>query len=292
VNIPRHSTVHLPTVLFNYEDGGQAAPGHYDFAKLCAAFADVDTGPDAPAVIGINEAKEWHLWGDAPALEAAEALSDTLHRDYDIRVLPSMGGRLPSAVLFDSSRLALRFWGQAQETVYPSRRGLTRFGVRGTSAEFQVHLDQWAYYDGATRLSTAKQVDNYGGDPVPTLLMGDYNGTASGPHLPQRDWKNAPRHKVHHKGIQGPGGAWGPDTRAMDHLLGEWLGVPGDAEPGILRAAGTRFEALPEIAHFDQGMTPERAFLPTVNNNIDSGGGLLIDWMLINEAWLSERLRS
>lgn len=50
----------------------------------------------APVLIAINEAKEYDLWGEAYGLAAAEELSRTLHRPYDMRLLPSKGDRLPS----------------------------------------------------------------------------------------------------------------------------------------------------------------------------------------------------
>jgi len=179
--------------------------------------------------------------------------------------------------------LALLFWGKKAKTVEPSKKGSLKLRVRGTNTSFGVHVDQWAHYDGAKRWSRAKQLDHWGGNDLPMLMMGDFNGTASGLHLPQRKWGEAPRHKVHHKGIQLPDGSWGPDCRAMDHLLGEWIGKPG--QPGWHRAPGTRFVALAEIAHFEQGMSATQAFCPTVNNNIDNGGALLIDWISFNDAW-------
>jgi hypothetical protein len=241
------TTARLPIALFNYEDGGRFGPGRYDFSGLRQAFDDVET---APALIGFNEAKEYELWGEEYGLAAADEISQTLHRPYEMRLLPAKGKRLPSMVLYDPTALALRFWGKREKTVYPNQRSSVRFRIRGTTTQFGVFCDQWAHYDGAKRWSRAKEIDHFGGRDLPWLIMGDFNGTASGPHLPERAWNDAPRHKVHHKGIQLPDGSWGPDCRAMDHLLGEWMGEP--KQPGWHRAPGTRFTALAEIAHFER----------------------------------------
>ncbi len=274
------SFARLPIALFNYENGGRYAPGRYDFTGLRRAFADADT---SPVLIGFNEAKEYGLWGEEFGLAAADELSQILRRPYEMRLLPTKGKRIPSMLLYDPTVLALRFWGKREKTVYPNVRSSVRFRIRGTITQFGVFCDQWAHYDGLKRWSRAKEVDHFGGWDVPCLLMGDFNGTASGPHLPQRAWNEAPRHKVHHKGLQLPDGSWGPDCLALDHLLGEWTG--SSATAGWRRAPGTRFTALAEIAHFEQDMPAEHAFCPTVNDNIDSGGALLIDWILINKAW-------
>jgi len=276
------TTARLPFALFNFENGGRLAPGRYNFDGLRQAFTGVD---DPPVLIGLNEAKEYELWGEEFGLAVADELSHTLHRAYDMRILPAKGKRLPSMVLYDPTVLALRFWGKREKTVYPNLRASVKFRIRGTTTWFGVHVDQWAHCDGAKRWSRAKQIDHFGEGDLPWLLMGDYNGTASGWHLPQRQWNQAPRRKVHHKGIRLPDGTWGPDCRALDHLLGEWNGTQDDPRPGILREPGTRFTAVAEIAHFEHGMPSEQAFAPTVNHNIDSGGPLLIDWVLINDAW-------
>lgn len=270
----------LTVALFNFENGGRYAPGRYDFTGLRRAFTGLET---VPALIAINEAKEYNLWGETYGLAAAEEISRTLQRPYDMRLLPAKGGRFPSMVLFDPCVLSLVFWGNDDDTVYPNVRSSLRFRIRGTTTEFGVYCDQWAYFDGAERWNRAKEIDHFGGWDVPCLLMGDFNGTASGPHVPQRSWNDAPRHKVYHKGIQLPDGSWEPDCRALDHLLGEWTGTTDD--DGWHRAVGSRFVALAEIAHFEHNMPASLAFCPTVNRNIDAGGALLIDWILLNQAW-------
>jgi hypothetical protein len=143
------ATTRLHAVLFNYEDGGRLGPGRYNFDPLCIAFADV---AEPPVVIGTNEAKEWDLWEWEFGLEAADRLSRELGHPYEIRILPGEDGRLPSAVLYDPTVLALRGWGHESDTVYPHRQALVRFRVADTGAYFQVFTDQWAPYDGALRL--------------------------------------------------------------------------------------------------------------------------------------------
>jgi hypothetical protein len=104
---------------------------------------------------------------------------------------------------------------------------------------------------------------------------GDLNATASGAHLPQRDWMTAPFASRSHKGMLGPDGKWGPDTRAVDHLIGTW------DERARQRRDGCGLHAIAEMAWRQD---PTRPILPTVNEGVDAGGALLIDWLLVNHA--------
>lgn len=119
-------------------------------------------------------------------------------------------------------------------------------------------------------------LDRYGDHELPVIGGGDLNSTASGPHLPQRDWMAAEYPARSHKGVE-VNGVWGPDTAAVDHLIGRW-------DPATERRVdGCGFHAAAEVAWEED---PGKLILPTVNEGIDAGGGLLIDWLLVNRRML------
>ncbi|WP_199512198.1 hypothetical protein [Nucisporomicrobium flavum] len=66
-----------------------------------------------------------------------------------------------------------------------------------------------------------------------------------------------------------------PDTDAVDHLIGRW-----DDDTGT-RVDGGGFHAIAELA-WNADRTGKLA--PTVIDEPGEGGGLLIDWLLVNEA--------
>jgi hypothetical protein len=108
----------------------------------------------------------------------------------------------------------------------------------------------------------------------------DTNETACGPHLPARRWDEAGfpgRTPRTHKGRKDADGVWGPDTRAVDHLIGRW----DDGHGGQVEGSG--FHAIAELA-YQLGTPAEVAFRATVNDGIDPGGGGLYDWALVNDA--------
>lgn len=248
---------------------------YYDFGRLQRLFATAADEP--PHIIGINEAKEWGTHGGRALNFAAEVLSETLGRRY-----VGLPGWLPvglfgPALFYDATTLVLESWGDDHDTVSLDKRNLGRFhefGQRGTS--FQVFIDHWPFWSGAAREDRASHVSNYGDSSVPTLFIGDLNSTASGEHLPQRDWY-APgiRHRCHKGKLVD--GVWVADTAAVDMLIGAW--------DGGRRLGGEGLHACEEAGGIT-GAHAAVALLPTVNTGVDRGGGLLIDWALHNEAWL------
>jgi hypothetical protein len=76
----------IGVALFNYESGGRASDGTYDFTKLRCAFSGLS---EPPALILFCEAKNYRDNAGAAKYAAAEALSDELH-------LPEPGHRPPS----------------------------------------------------------------------------------------------------------------------------------------------------------------------------------------------------
>ncbi len=100
------------------------------------------------------------------------------------------------------------------------------------------------------------------------------NATASGPHLPHCDWGQMDYGRRTHKGMRLDDGRWGPDTSAVDHLIGSWN---ADLRR---RVDGCGFHAAVELAW---AADPSMSIVPTVNEGIDAGGGLHIDWLLAND---------
>jgi hypothetical protein len=270
-------TTKLPVALFNYESGGRVRPGTYDFSKLTEAFKDVE---EAPAMILLNEAKEWHLWGHNALYRAVNALSERLGRRYT--GVDGVGVRGPAsmpAFIFDPQVVRLDSWGDNHDTVHPDKQNLAHAHIWGRSAaKFRVLIRHGNPNSGDIREQEMREISGMRAGP-PTLLGGDLNSPASGPHMPEMHWEQATDELRAKKAIRLPDGTYVADTRAVDFLLGEW-----DARLGGRPARELGWYALAELAHAS-GTPAEEAFRPTVNRGVDRGGGLLIDWMIVNEAW-------
>nr|MDT0658736.1 hypothetical protein [Micromonospora sp. DSM 115978] len=270
----------IDVALFNYEKGGLTADGRYEFAPLQHAFADV---AEAPALILFCEAKNYRDNAGAAKYAAAEALSDELGVPYIVELGSMQRGPLPPAIFYDPTTLVLRRWWQADDPgAYQDQRNVARFAirdsgrVRGERKEFMTFVHHFEPLSGDVRLEEARRVSRYGStQPLPVIGGGDLNATASGSHLPQRDWMAATVNQRTHKGALRPDGAWGPDTRALDYLIGDW------DERTQQRKNGCGLHAVAEMAW---QADPTQPILPTVNPDVDAGGGLLIDWLLANDA--------
>lgn len=250
----------------------------YDFGRLRRLFAPAVEQP--PHVIVLNEGKEFASYGRTALNFAAELLSTTLGRRYvgEPGWLP-VGGFGP-ALFYDASTLVLDYWGDDHPTVPLDKRNLGRlhvFGKRGTT--FEVLGEHLPFWCGDARLSRARYIAGYGRSPIPLMLVGDLNETASGPHLPQRDWYAPGITNRHHKGKL-TNGVWGPWTDGLDLLIGSWC---GDAD-GYREESEAGFFAAEEAAG-TTGPQAEAALIATVNDGVDAGGSLLIDWALANKAW-------
>jgi hypothetical protein len=278
-------TTYVHCALLNFERGGLSQPadtdlichrGHWDFTGLRATFSVLTTAPD---VIAINEAKEWGLWGGKALRFAARVLSELFDRPYvgEIGWLPR--GKSGPALFYDASRLHLGVWGDDDPTVHDDKRNYGLLYLRGyTDSGFAVLLDHWPYWSGDARVDRARFLSDLGRSATRTLWVGDFNGTASGRHWPVRDWSVVHPGEATGKGTRLPDGTFTVNTDALDHLLGRY-----DEERGV-RFGGSGFHAIPELAWM-QGMPREKALIPTVNDGVDAGGGLLIDMGLLNDAW-------
>ncbi|MFY1671262.1 hypothetical protein ACN27G_15005 [Plantactinospora sp. WMMB334] len=263
----------ISVALFNYENGGRAADGTYNFTKLQAAFADVN---EPPSLIFFCEAKNYRDQAGEAKYAAAEALSDELGVPYSVELGSMHRGPLPPAIFYNPNVLVLRcWWNQDDPGAYEDQRNVARFAVRESGriaeerTEFLAFVNHWEPLSGDVRLEEARRLSRYGDrQPLPVIGGGDLNATASGDHLPQRDWMAAGFSHRSHKGILGPDGKWGPDTRAMDYLLGTWNTETQTRQDGC---------GLYAIAEMAWQRNPNRPILPTVNAGVDAGGGLLID---------------
>jgi hypothetical protein len=262
--------VRVTVSLFNFQAGGWTEGAGFDFAGLLAAFG-ADPVPD---LIVLNEAKYWDDRGEMPFLAALEGLAIVTGRPY---VGKLCAGPLGSAVVYDPRLLRLR---RGEDLSFPDKRGRFEFTILPTATEastaagrrFVVRAEHWVYWSGGPRLERARLLAQFGKDPIPTLIAGDLNSTASGPHLPQIRWDSVPLGVRDYKGLQYPNGLWGPDTRAVDRLIGAW------DERLARRGVGAGFHHVAELdCHAPNP-------LPATTN--ESGSGLHIDHLLINDAWL------
>lgn len=276
--------------LFNFEHGGLRRPGvedsglrhasGYAFDGLINAFADDPLGPD---ILVLNEAKGYADGDGGIGQTAVNLLAEHFHRVYEIRVAPSDRGPFGPAVIYDPILFRLDGFGGWHQTVQ-NKRGVASFSLRAKrEVRFRVAPQHFDFADGDRRLAEARLIQYLADPAIPTLVAGDLNSIASGPHMRQRDWMLVPEWKRSHKAWQpgGPGTEWVADTRAVDALIGAWVddrppGVPGVRE--IRRSGG--FRALNEVA-LVQGMALHDAMRATTN--VDDG--LIIDWLLVNEPW-------
>lgn len=270
---------YIDVALFNYQDGGRLVDGTYDFTRLQRAFADVET---APSLVLFCEAKNYKDHAGEAKYQAAEALSDELGVPYVVEIGSMARAPMPPAVFYDPRVLVLRqWWNQDDPGVYEDQRNIAWFAVRDSNpvadgrTEFLAWVHHWEPLSGDVRLEEARRISRTGNHELPVIGGGDLNATASGKHLPQRDWMAATFSSRSHKGIRGPDGMWGPDTRAVDYLIGTWDETEQD------RRDGCGMHAVAEMAW---RRDPDQTILPTVNPGVDAGGPLLIDWLLVNDA--------
>ncbi|GAA3757409.1 hypothetical protein [Salinactinospora qingdaonensis] len=268
----------LPVALINLDNGW--SHHNFDFTHLPTLFTHM---AEPPALILVNEATRWWDHGGHGKYSAARALSQRYKVPYTAEVGWLERSDHPPALIYDPTRLHLTWWGNARSTPTLARRNTAHLLLADSDKhptdppDLRVVLQHWHPWDGDTRLHQARAI-SWTADPrVPTLLGGDLNSTASGPHLPDKTWQHVPAHQRHHKGHQpaGPTTAWHADTRALDHLIGTWNPQEGK------RTHGAGFHALAELAH-THGTPAEEAFRPTTNTPPEHGGAMLIDWLLVN----------
>jgi hypothetical protein len=265
--------------LLNFEAGGRKASGVYDYTGLERAFGGHHRAPDFGV---INEAKGYETYGKAPFYGALSTLSRVLGRPYAGELTYSPGA-LGSMIFYDPQILRLISWGDGQFNMPRDKWNVAHFSTWAGGQEFRLIPEHWAYQNGASRQPDAARIIRYGDDELPVLVAGDLNETASGDHLPKRRWDVASAKERRNKGLRLPDGSWTAYTANVDMLIGEWEGIWGS--PSGRRIEGGGFHALAELAAAT-GTAPKDAFCPTTNLGVDRGGEIIIDWALINDAWL------
>ncbi|SRR6266508_1933363 len=289
--------VTIGCVLINYQNGGLQPGGSFDFAPLIAALAD---SPHRPDLIFFCEAKHYADRGGTGLLLAAQAISDKFGLPY-IGLLGYMErAPLPPALFYNPNVLTLLppWYGHGSHYDYQDQRNVAHFAVRGAAApgepnvEFMAGVEHWEPLFGASRELAARRWGRYGRKAnLPGIFAADTNCTPSGPHFPQRDWALAAEldwANASHKGRE-EDGEWFPDTAAMDHLIGRWVDGQG-------RVGGAGFGSLAELAWqaaIDEPtkqrpglLSSDGRILPTVNDQVDAGGGLHIDNVIANDLML------
>lgn len=265
----------LETALFNYESGGfNKTSRRHEFGKLAAAFAHLTT---PPAVIVQCEGRSYADLGGEGLHGAAAALSETLGVRY-VGLLGHLDrGPIAPAVFYNPETLTVQSWvGHGAEGVFDDWRNIGWFTVNATGTRLGVIAQHWDSTCGDRRLFEAKQVGRYGLHPDPVLVYGDLNTSASGPHLPQRNWHDAEPKCRHHEGID-VGDDVIADTRALDYLIGAHDEHCGERHDDM------GFHAVCEQAHAT-GTPPELAYAPTVNRDVVPNGAVIKDWLLANDA--------
>ncbi|MEV6638085.1 hypothetical protein AB0M54_45920 [Actinoplanes sp. NPDC051470] len=274
----------LLIATFNYERGGHRKDSDtFDMQPLKDAFAVLNT---PPALVLYCEAKYYRLDQYRGLRLAEAALSEQLGAPYFGLLGTLDRGPMPPAIFYDRSQVTSLFWpgdDTSDPRVFEDQRNVGLFRSNATGNEFGVwvaHFDPW---HGCDRLYAAKLLGQHGTSRLPFIGGGDLNCTASGPHLPQRDWTKAHnafrRYKGSHAGFDiDQGGLHGPvrsDTAALDFLIGGWNPVTQS------RHGGAGYHAIAELAW---RANPDVKILPSVIDKPGEGGPDLIDYLLANDA--------
>jgi endonuclease/exonuclease/phosphatase family metal-dependent hydrolase len=246
--------------VFNVQDGGLAPNGSFGFTGLRQAFTD-DPSPD---LIILCEAKFWNRRGRRPFLTAMHELS-LLHARPYVGELHS--GPLGTAVIYDPTIVCLT---AAEEPEFADARNRTEFQLRATGQPLRVYAEHWSYCDPHARFTRAQRLAQHGESPVPTLIAGDLNESASGDDFPDLDWTSVPIAVRDYAGHRSTDGHWHRQTRALDRLIGR-------ATPGRrARLDGAGFHHVGEL-----DLQAPRPFPATSNAR-----NLHVDHALVNNALL------
>lgn len=258
----------LDLALINLKDGLNRGADLHRLPQLFASYQPV--GP-RPALVMVNEAKWWHDSGRAEH-RAAWLLSQMFGAPYGIRIGKIERSDDPPAVLYDTTRLRLLSWADPRSQPHVWGRNTAEFAwaTGPDRVALRVQLAHLDYASGTRRLAEAETLAAQITQTVPLIVAGDMNSTASGPHLPARDFSQIPAEKRRQKGRL-VNGAWMADTRALDVLIGAWDPATGT------RVHGAGLSSLAE-EDWHQRARPDALPEPTTNTSQP----LLIDWILRN----------
>ncbi|WP_159942522.1 MULTISPECIES: hypothetical protein [unclassified Nocardiopsis] len=259
-----HPATELPVALINLDKGLEKGQSLHLLDEVMAPCAQT-----RPALIVVNEAC-WLTPRRIPEREAAHRLSQLCGVRYEIFTGTLERSYTPPALLWDTDRLRLTEFSDERSDHHRWGHNAARMAsLNSTHADLRVLMAHFDYASGQRRLMEAQTLAAQVRPGHPVLVAGDLNATASGPHLPARDWARVPVHQRHHKGRQLTDGTFVTDTRALDTLIGVW-----DAQAGT-RRGGVGLRALAE-ADWDQQGRPAHGLAPTVYEDEP----LLIDWLL------------
>ncbi|WP_285729312.1 hypothetical protein [Nocardiopsis sp. ATB16-24] len=260
-----HSTTgELPVALINLEKGFDKGQSLHLLDEVMAPCTQTHS-----ALIVVNEAC-WLTPRRIPEREAAHRLSQLCGTRYEIVTGTLERSYHPPALLWDTNRLRLvEFSDERSDSSRWAHNTARLAAVDGSHADLRVVIAHCDYASGERRMMEAQTLAAQVRPGCPVLVAGDLNATASGPHLPDRDWSRVPAHKRHHKARQRPDGTFVTDTRALDALIGVW-----DEQAGA-RRGGVGLHALAETA-WDQQGRPDRVLASTTYSH----QALLIDWLL------------
>ncbi|MEV7628784.1 hypothetical protein [Actinoplanes sp. NPDC089786] len=274
----------LLIATFNYESGGHnKLTDTFDMGPLKQAFAVLDT---PPALILFCEGKLYRRHQYHGLRLAEQAFTEQFGTPYYGLLGTMTRGPMPPAIFYNTNVLTCLHWpgDDPHEHVFDGQRNLGRFRTKD-GREFGAwvdHLDPW---HGCDRLHAAKLRGPHGTSSLPFIGGGDLNCSASGPHLPQRDWTTAHyafrRYKGTHDGFDTDSrtlhGPVRSNTAPMDFLIGAWDHTTGQ------RTEGAGYHAIAELAWQHQ---PRTTIQPSVIGKPHEGGTELIDWLLANDAML------
>jgi len=215
-SVSRTSTRELPLALVNLEDGLDSGEKLHLLSSIMEPCRGI-----RPAIIAVNEAR-WRMPRGRPEREAAALLSQLCDARYEISVGQIERSDHPPALLWDTQRLDLVEYSTASTDRSLWKRNTWTLAVLDSPNDaVRVIVPHWDYASGTRRLMEAETLASHVGGSLPVVVAGDLNSTASGPHLPHRDYTRVPVHKRRQKGRLTAVG-WVDDTRALDTLIGPW----------------------------------------------------------------------
>jgi hypothetical protein len=261
----------IPFALVNLKDGLENGLALHQLRPIFEAYRPTGT---RPSLLAINEAR-WRLPRSRPTREAVHELEQLFGARYEIEIGELDRSDNPPALVWDTG-----VWQLMEASVAATdhhrwgRNTWTLVAREDPNKAVRVHVPHLDYASGTRRLMEAEILASQVGGHIPTVVAGDLNSTASGPHLPHRDYTDVPRHKRFQKGMRLPSGEWVDDTRALDVLI-----VPWDTRSGARRHQdGCGLYAIAET-DWEQRRRPDELLAPTTHTH----QSLLIDWILATE---------
>lgn len=253
----------------NFEHGGRKAAGgigrandlidldgvRWDFTGLVRVMS---TG-DWPDILVMGEGDYYRYSGSAPAWGAANALRAARGPAYTPLPgsLPREWGPYAPVVFVNLATITVHRWYDAAAPDFAARTRNTLVASCGSSEEFEIVAVHGDVFSGGQRLADARELHRLADPSVPCAIVGDLNGTLSGPdwepqdlndptiYPPEQAWRLSWREK------------WSPelqrtgthvqDTDALDYLCGAW--VPGEPDEPGRRVGGVGFADAAELSN-------------------------------------------